>query len=482
MVKAVVAEETRLKPLEDRLAQSSLPSEVGLVIGKFSSALDRAFVVDLIPTPNNDSGDPASSISEPEKKKGSKSDTSSLFIDKDWVAEHARQVSRMLVGGMKVVGIYVWISDGAFKNSTIVLCQTVKAVAEAAPIVETDWDERLLLHICYSPRRWNCRNCSLSSNITSSSLRPCDFKMGKVLNYLQTFKCMYNFTLRLPIFHDNASKLHSLSDVLRHAISLHAKELKGAQALIDGKLVVEGEPYSTDGVHEVELLLPFTCNTPFEAFSQKDVIGILSFGGLICSFAYLNSKEPISQAITDIKGDIIMSLQSRLDIICDEADADSGSGLDVDREAPDKISTEKPVSQRVLHLLRKGCMLPFPRRVFAPWLAGIFVCDYLQPSDTFEVLKDHCSELLSMKAPTDVSTILELEKEALSIETKSFWDVAVPFSSAIPQPLDKSKTNDSRELRENNKYAKSGHINLVAAGLILLLSILLGFVFFLQKG
>lgn len=44
--------------------------------------------------------------------------------------------------------------------------------------------------------RWTCRNCSLASNITSSNLRPCDFKMGKVLNSLQTFKCIYNFDLR----------------------------------------------------------------------------------------------------------------------------------------------------------------------------------------------------------------------------------------------------------------------------------------------
>jgi len=29
----------------------------------------------------------------------------------------------------------------------------VKGVADAAPVLEGDWDERLLLHICYSPRR-----------------------------------------------------------------------------------------------------------------------------------------------------------------------------------------------------------------------------------------------------------------------------------------------------------------------------------------
>lgn len=56
---------------------------------------------DLIPTPPNDAGDPACSLVESnkdDKKKGTKSkaqssDSSSLVIDKDWVAEHARQVT-----------------------------------------------------------------------------------------------------------------------------------------------------------------------------------------------------------------------------------------------------------------------------------------------------------------------------------------------------------------------------------------------------
>uniref|UniRef100_A0A0R0KEF7 Protein odr-4 homolog n=1 Tax=Glycine max TaxID=3847 RepID=A0A0R0KEF7_SOYBN len=355
MAKGVIGEETRLKLAEGLLSQSAVPSEVGLLIGKFSSSLGRAFLFDLIPTPHNDSAEPACALTDPDKKKATKSnpaDSSSLFIDKDWVAEHARQVSRMLVGGIKVVGLYVWVSDAAFKNSTIMLCQTVKGVAEAAPVLEGDWDERLLLHISYSPRRWNCRNCSLSSNITSSSLRPCDFKMGKVLTSLQTFKCMHNFNLRLPILRDSASKFQTLSDVLRHTISIHAKELAGAKALIDGKLVVESESYSSDGVHEVELLLSFLNDSSIEACSQGDVVGILSFSGLICSFAYLNSKEPNSQAITDIKGDIITSLQSRLDIICDEVDVDSGNNHDVGSQVSNEISAEKPVPQLVLHLLR----------------------------------------------------------------------------------------------------------------------------------
>ncbi|RHN70961.1 hypothetical protein MtrunA17_Chr3g0141121 [Medicago truncatula] len=488
MVKGVVGEETRFQSVEDRLTKSSSPAEVGLLIGKFSSALDRVFLFDLIPTPPNDSAEPASSIIQPDKKLASKSksqtqpDSSSLFIDKDWVSEHARQVSRMLVGGIKVVGVYVWVNDNAFKNSTLMLCQTVKGVAEAAPVSDVNWDERLLLQICYGPRRWNCRNCSLSSNITSSSLRPCDFKMGKVLSSFQTFRCMHNFNLRLPILRDGSSKFQTLSDVLHHAISLHAKELADAKALIDGKLVLDNEPCSLDGVHEVELLIPFLNNGSIEAYSQRDVSGILSFGGAICSFAYLNSKEPISQAVTDIKGDIITSLQSRLDIICDETDVDSGNHHDVGKQVnEDDVSVEKPVSQLVLHLLRKECSLPFPRRVFAPWLAGTYACDYLQPSETVEVLKDHCMELLSMKAPTDISTILEPEKEVISFRTKSFWDVAVPSYSEIHLREDKMKL-DGRGESSSDKLMKPGYISVVAAGLILLLSVLVGFVLFARKG
>nr|POE69547.1 protein odr-4 like [Quercus suber] len=305
-----------------------------------------------------------------------------------------KPVARMLVGGMKVIGIYIWVGDTVFKNSTITLCQllqTVKGVAEAAPLLDNDREERLLIHICYSPMRWTCRNCTWTSNITSSSLRPCDFKMGRVLTSLQTFKCNYNFNLRLPICQESASNTQTLSDVLHQGISHHAKELKDARPIIDGNLVVSDEPSTSDGVHEVELLLPFMKDTYAEARSRKDVLGVLLFKGSVCSFAYLNSKEPISQAVADIK---VFNNQ-------------------------------------------KECSLSFPRRVFVPWLAGTYICDYLQPSETLEVLKDHCVELMSMEAPSDSSTILEPEKETPLLVTKPFWDVAIPFNSASCSPLEK---------------------------------------------
>ncbi|MBA0837096.1 hypothetical protein Goarm_009276 [Gossypium armourianum] len=492
MVKAVVGEESQLQLAEDRLSRSSEPAQVGLVIGKLNSALDRGFVFDLVPTPQNDAGQPACSVLEPakdNKKKGSKSksqtsdSSSNLVIDKDWVAEHARQVSRMMVGGIKVVGIYVWASEAAFKNSTMVLCQTVKGVAEAASTLEDDLDVRLLIHICYSPRRWTCRNCTLSSNITSSSLRPCDFKMGRVLTSLQTFKCLYNFDLRLPIYQEKTSKSETLVDVLCNGISNYVKELRGAKAVIDGNLVVNDEACTTEGLHEVELLLPFMKDMYIEACSQKDVVGVVNFTGSLCSFSFLNSKEPISQAVADIKDDIIRSLRSRLDIICDEADEDPGPIDNGIKEAGNDLASEKPVSQLVLHSLRciscavdkKNCNLSLPRRVFVPWLAGTYICDYLQPSETLEVLKDHCVELMSMEAPNDASKILEPEEEAIRVSTRSFWDVVIPYCSTSSSTQEKNIEITGKE--NSQKTSKSPSLYFVAAVIILLLSVLVGFVF-----
>lgn len=479
MVKTVVGEETQLKLAEDRLSQSVVSAQVGLVIGKLNSTLDRGFVFDLVPTPPNDAGESACSVIESvrdDKRKGSKgksqADSSSLVIDRDWVVEHARQVSRMLLGGMKVVGIYIWVNDSSFKNSTILLCQTVKGVAEAAPLSEIDFDERVLIHICPSPRRWTCRNCMVTLNVTSSSLRPCDFKMGKVLNSLQKFRCMYNFDLRLPICLEGVSNVRTVTDLLRSAISVHARELKGAKAIVDGNLVVGDEPCTSDELHEVELLLPFMNDATAEACSQKEIVGVLVFKGFVCSFAYLNSKESISQALADIKGDIITSLQSRLDIICDEADGDLGQTIDGGREVSDEIATGKLVPQLALHLLRKQCNLSFPRRVFVPWLANTFICDYLQSSETLEVVKDHIVELMSMEAPTDGTTILEPEIEAsIVMASKSFWDVGNSICAASTTPSSKTDDINTRRKESTRKSLISANLNIITAVFFLLLSI-----------
>ncbi|KAL9230049.1 hypothetical protein vseg_005442 [Gypsophila vaccaria] len=488
MVKGVVGEEGRLSSVEERLANSGAMAEVGLVIGKLSRELDRGFVFDLVATPSSDAGQPPCSLvgnnddtnkSKSKNKKTSNNPTNSssstLVIDVDWVAEHARQVSRMMVGGIKVIGVYLWAPEAAFKNSTLLLSQTVKGVAGAAPLCNYGSDERLLLHICYSPRRWTCRSCSLASNITSSSLRPCDFKMGRVLSSLQAFRCMYKIDMRLPIF---SEKISDMNDTLRDGISIHAKELNSALAMVDGELVDENEdvPCKSDDMHEVELLLPFVKDGSLEASSQNDVVGVLVFCGTICTYSYLSSKEPVSQAVADLKEDIIMSLRSRLDIIFDEAEREMAAASGDGSETNNEMSDAKSLYAGILNPLRKEIILPFPRRVFIPWLAGSFVCDYLLPRETFEVVKEHFVEILSMEIPDDAS-VLEPEKELPNPTSRSFWDVAAPSHGA----------SDGRIIESNTRSADKKAVSItrnfggMLAVFVLLIAVLLGSLLFARN-
>lgn len=107
--------------------------QVGLLIGKLEVSSSRDSVFALVPTPAKD-GEEAAKITGGQKestsgKKGNAKakstgdNNSALVIDTDWIAEHSHQVSRMLVGGMDVVGIFVFASETALKNSTAVLWQ-----------------------------------------------------------------------------------------------------------------------------------------------------------------------------------------------------------------------------------------------------------------------------------------------------------------------------------------------------------------------
>ncbi|XVE55652.1 hypothetical protein DITRI_Ditri03aG0175800 [Diplodiscus trichospermus] len=234
------------------------------------------------------------------------------------------------------------------------------------------------------------------------------------------------------------------------------QEMRGAKAMIDGNLVVNDKACTTDGLREVELLLPFMKDMYIEACSQKNVIGVVNFTSSVCSFSFLNSKEPTSQVVADVK-----EFESRLDIICDEADEDLAPSDDGISKASNDSSSENPVSQLVLHSLRKSCHLLLPRRVFVPWLAGTLISDYIQSTKTLEVLKDHCVELMSMEAPNDASTIFEPEDEALRVVSRSFWDVLFPYTSATSSSQEKSREIISTG--SSQKTNISPNINLIAA-------------------
>ncbi|XP_052134840.1 uncharacterized protein LOC127753394 [Oryza glaberrima] len=460
MVKTVVGEEAQLKALEETLSASASPAQVGLVVGKLSASSDRALAYSLIPTPPTDSGAPACSLlraaPNPKAAKAASSDaSSSLDFDVDWVAEHARQVSRMLLGGMTVIGIYIWASEASFKaTSPAVLSQVLRAVSQVAPLYGTGVDERLLIHISYSPRRWACRICDMSSG----RLRPCDFKYTKLLASLQTFRCTYNFEIRLPVVQAEPFK-----KVISKAISHLTKQVQNAKALIDGVLFLDDMDNTLEGPHNVEFLVPFKNNLPAEECSLEGVAGLLLFAGSVSALAYLGPKESIAEVISDLKLDIITSLRSRLDIILDEADDDSTTNNL-------ENSLSQKATQVVFHELRVPYSFSFPRRILIPWLAGSYICDYLQQSETTEDAMERCKEVMSLEA--DMGNYSIVEPESASAATLgSFWDVVPGALSKAPSEPGLKEMN----LGQNGSRKTHGSsFSILMAFVVLLIAVLVG--------
>lgn len=477
MVKAVVADEARIKAFEEGVASSGAPrAQVGLVVGKLSASSDRALVYSLLPTPPTDAGEPACSLraaapsaGKAKSKGGGKGGAASssdapptLQFDVDWVAEHARQVSRMLLGGMSVIGIYVWASEDSFKaTSPAVLSQVIRVVSQAVPWYGSDFDERLLIHLSYSPRRWACRICEMASG----SLRPCDFKFSKLLTSLQTFRCTYNFETRL-----NVVQAESFKKVMSKAISHLTKEVQNAKALVDGVLLSDDMTITSESSHKVDFLVPFKTNLPAGECSLEGVAGLLVFAGSVSALAYLGPKESITEAISDLKADIVASLRSRLDIILDDDEVDDDSTTNDVENSPSQKAT-----QVIFHELREPYSFSFPRRILIPWLAGSYICDYLQQSETTKDALERCKEVISLETNLEDSSILEPEVAAASAMLESFWDVVPGASSrarAEPSPKD-----GPSEQPNSSRRAQVSIFSILAALFVLLVALLVGYMF-----
>lgn len=114
--------------------------------------------------------------------------------------------------------------------------------------------------------------------------------------------------------------------------------------------------------------------------------------------------------------------------------------------------------------------------------SSFILVDIYSPCFPNQVVKDHCVELMSMDAPTDPSTILELETEPLSLTTESFWDAAAPFSSTSSQDCSSSQKSGIATSQEHErKSVKLTGFNFMATILISILSILVGLVLYTSK-
>ncbi|GIL49302.1 hypothetical protein Vafri_5676 [Volvox africanus] len=250
MSRTCQADDTLGRQFETLLLQQPCP-EIGLLVGKSTAGATKSSLYGTIKTPCQEGLDPiivsgtgtgagpaAGGSSKAGKKAGSGTRTGTgasptgvaVILDLDWISEHARQVARMLPGGLSVLGLYLFCPDAAYNAAVPQLCTLLTSLAAfclskpaaATGDAPTGDAHLLLLHIDASSRKQALRAlpvsalpqqqrgtsatttaavaaAAASAAASSASLRPVELKFGPTLGSLVLLRCWHGVDLTIPI-------------------------------------------------------------------------------------------------------------------------------------------------------------------------------------------------------------------------------------------------------------------------------------------
>lgn len=396
MGRTVIAEEN-LKGVVDDL-YGTHRWQIGLIVGQLTT--QRDFILHLARSPDTvedeaeieSCKDDSDMPPKQDKKQGKKSLKLSLSeeIDEKWITEHARQVNRMLPGGLNIIGVYIFSSPEFVIKNQAKLRQCiigVHKVTERNKIIKSSiaHNDRILLHICSTTRKLTCRTMDISDN--NMALRPAEFKYQSFLSKWNSVKCSFGVDVR---FHIPVSSEKSRFEIqILQGLQQQLEEIWDCIAIMDGKALNDDEllveqTKSTKGksskeqarTYDVEFYTCQSCSKQQNMVKMSSV-GLVKFIGKLYSQAYLHTKASKGEAVKALKCDIIRSILSRLQLLCEEAEVNNLYQVD-------------------------NWSLVSPMRVFLPFKdTPIKFCDYVFKDEQVEDSLQRFSELLDISASGD---------------------------------------------------------------------------------
>uniref|UniRef100_A0A8C7JIX9 Protein odr-4 homolog n=1 Tax=Oncorhynchus kisutch TaxID=8019 RepID=A0A8C7JIX9_ONCKI len=423
--------------VEKYLSNLSVPGAscvTGLLIGQSSS--QRDFVVLAVRTPQKDTEGQGS----PSVSRGA--GNSLEHLDVEWVTEHARQVSRMLPGGMSVIGVFLVTPPELSKEGQNTLRRLIFAVDKHISkgrlwsLTEEDVTEKVTLHICSKTRKVVCRTYDVRD--PKSSAKPADWKyQSGVCTSWPLLTCSVGLNLVFPVLEMHVLP-QDMEKCMKEGLQTWAKQIEDGLCLINGD-AMPGEVELLGGQAEPQSERRLTA-------SVKVCSGSLTLKGMVQCRAYLHSNKPRAKHATEvIKRDVINTVSSRVEMFLE----------DLLMEGEDKGSV--------------GVQQVLPRRVFAPVPGmSLCVCDYMFPDECVSDVSDRLKEMLDWETPEDsIDTSQEAVPEAPTIDLKN---TVVQKNLKAKSTLDARPKTPSEDPTEAHKSHKTYYAGVAMAAAIALLA------------
>ncbi|XP_023220949.1 protein odr-4 homolog isoform X1 [Centruroides sculpturatus] len=369
--------------------------KTGLLIGQ--STLQKDIVVHICTTPSQDEVAVKDSDKEKDSKKGKqvkKKPEIQDELNENWICQHAKQVTRMLPGGLDILGIFVIAGQDELNKLQHNLRQILFAIFKVLSKDQKlslchENTEKILLQIATFAQKFVCRTFDVSDY--KSSAKPAEWKQFSGVFQWHKLECKFNLDFRIPV--DKNKITHSLLKQIEIGLLPFFNTTSRAAALVNGKFrkdeeLLDPSMEGKKGKHSnkssqqyfaLDLFLPLHLNNSDDKDPQiLECSAAMTVKGTIQCRAYIHNKGTVKEAIQVLKHDIIRSMTSRCEIQCEDL-------LLIDEEQQDP---------HVVHEL--------PRRVFASLPQGnLSVCDYLFHGDSASDSLEAFQELLGLNLSED---------------------------------------------------------------------------------
>ncbi|XP_066155405.1 protein odr-4 homolog [Euwallacea fornicatus] len=366
---------------------------VGLILGQISM---KTFYIDyLAKTP------PFQSEQDKNEGKPSKPIRSIQEVNESWMADHAKHATRMLPGGMYVLGVFA-VTDEDILNPLSPKIKSIlnaleKNLAAQPYLFGTGCNDKIVLHFCSKTHKYSAK----IYDVVTLRVYPMDIKVVeegmKLVNFLCTYQIDQIYHLRQnetsgPLRKHIKVMLDGINSKLEDGIILFDNEAKEFDDKIEN-LGKKRKRISTSKVDNSESSKP-TGVTIFEkCVPIGDQIVPTSIGGQIrvvgevVSQFWISSKSTFREAVRAVKEDIMRSLSTRMEMHWDSL---------TEEELSEDINSVHEPPRRVLITLPES---------------NITVSDYLFPGEGPEDSKMSLEEILDVKSYGHLD-FLDLEGQA----------------------------------------------------------------------
>ena len=438
-----------------------LKFQVGLVVGQFADVKDFGIHFVRCPDPVDDDVEVELSSSDDEivnskKKKEMKNTnktTATDDIDSQWVIEHSRQVNRMLGGGMSVMGIYIFCDNETLTKIQIKLKGCLVAIQkrlEKNHFIRKSFPhlERYLIHICSQSGKLTCRTIDLKEE--QLSLKPVEYKYQNFLDTWGSVMATVDVSIEVPVPLEHSTAIEQkviyacekeLADIWNSCAVMGFKKVNENDILFENKKKMKKGKKEARTTTNISLFKKVNSNNvnckAIEARCSTD--SLIKLIGALHSKAFVNNKATIGEAVLYLKVDIIRSILTRVELLCEEAQVNN----------LDQVEEWSLVS---------------PVRVFTPHVTkSLLFSDYVFKDECPDDVIGRFSDLLNITPKEEDLNYSEHSPDVAEVSVILHSDKQSDLHSDIASELSSSCHEESRDKKIYFAGIAAGFLAMLAA-------------------